>query len=177
MPSQSRLSALMATALIMTVTSYARAEENNPLFLSLEAGAEYDDNITVSAADLTTQKGDGSALIDGLIEYDFINDGNSSLKVGYSFSQSLHFNLSEFDLQIQGASVTTSTNINDVEMALTYRYNNIRLGNKAFLEMHSVQPTFTTLVGSKLLVVGGYEFLKQNFKQPLLLKRNANRHS
>ena len=177
MPSQFKLSALMGAALIMTTAPHARAEEDNSLFLSLEAGAEYDDNITVSAADLTTQKGDGSALIDGLIEYDFINDGNSSLKVGYSFSQSLHSNLTEFDLQIQGASVTTSTNINDVEMALSYRYNNIRLGNKAFLEMHSVQPTFTTLVGSKLLVVGGYEFLKQNFKQPLLLKRNANRHS
>ncbi len=177
MLSQSKISALLATVLITTVIPQASAEENDPLFLSLEVGAEYDDNITVDAADVTSQQGDSAALIDGMIEYDFINDGNNSLKAGYSFSQSLHFDLSEFDLQIHGASLTASTNVNDVDLALTYRYNNIRLGNEAFLEMHTVQPTFTTLVGNDILVVGGYEYLKQNFKQPLLFTRNANRHS
>ncbi len=171
------LTVFMTTALVALGTSNAIAEEDNPLYLTLEVGAEYDDNITVDAVDITSQKGDSAALFDGSIAYDFVNGDNTSFEIGYGFSQSLYFDLSEFDLQIHSASLTTSSEINHVDFSITYLYNNISLGSESFLEMHSFQTSFTTLVGTKFLVIGGYEYQQQKFQQPLLLRRDGNRHS
>lgn len=168
---------LLTTILIATSPSYVMAKENNPLTLSLEVGAEYDNNITVDALDVTSQLGDEAILFDGLIEYDFVNKGDTSFTAGYSFSQSLYLDFTEFDLQIHGASLAASTKVKDVDLGIAYRYSNISLGREAFLQMHSIQPTFTTLIGSKFLLMGGYEYLKQNFQQPLQLRRSADRHS
>lgn len=177
MSTKSTLIALMATTMIATGASHAIAADSNPLSLSVEVGVEYDNNITVDALDVTSSQGDEAALLDGAIGYEIVKNGDMSLKAGYSFSQSLHLDLSEFDLQIHGASLEAGTRIGDVDLGITYRYNNISLGSESFLEMNSVQPTFSTLIGSKLLLIGGYEFQKQDFKQIDMLGRNAQRHS
>ena len=174
---QSALHILTTTILIANISSHVMAKEKNPLTLSLEVGAEYDNNITVDALDVTSQLGDEAILFDGFIEYDFVNDGETSFTAGYSFSQSLYLDFTEFDLQIHGASLAASTRVKDVDIGISYRYSNISLGREAFLEMHSVQPTFSTLIGTKFLLMGGYEYLKQNFQQPLQLERSADRHS
>ncbi len=171
------LTILMTTAITIGGISNAIAEEDNPLYLTLEVGAEYDDNITVDAVDITSQKGDSAALFDGSIAYDFVNENDTSFELGYGFSQSLYFDLSEFDLQIHSASLTASSEINDVDFSIAYLYNNISLGSESFLEMHSFQTSFTTLVGTKFLIIGGYEYQEQKFQQPLLLRRDGNRHS
>jgi len=168
---------LLTTSLIALGSAPARAADDSPLSLSLEAGAEYDSNITVDATDVTSRQGDESALLGGGISYDFAKSDSTKFKAGYTFSQSLHQDLTEFDLQIHGASLEVGAKVGDVDLGLAYRYNNISLGAESFLEMHSINPNFSTLVGAKFLVTGGYEYLKQDFQQATLMERNAERHS
>ncbi len=168
---------LITMTLMVKAGAVAQTKGDDPFSLSLKVGAEYDDNITVESVDLTSRRGDESALLGGAVGYKLINNNNSTLKVGYSFSQSLHFELADFDLQIHGANLTTSTKVNDVTIGVSYFYNNIRLGSNPFLDMHIVNPNFNTLIGNKILLIGGYEYQKQKFKQAILFDRNAGRHS
>lgn len=168
---------LLATTMIPISSSYVIAEENNPLSLSVEIGAEHESNITVDELDITSQLGDEAALLDGAIGYDIVDDGHMTLTAGYNFSQSLHLDLSEFDLQIHGASLEATTKVNDVDLGIAYRYSNIKLGSESFLVMHSIHPNFITMIGSKLLMIGGYEYQKHEFQQVALRDRGADRHS
>jgi len=168
--------AIFLATTLMAISPVMAAEEN-PLSLSLKVGAEYDNNITVDSLDLTSRQGDEAALLDGSVGYQIVKNGDMSLKAGYSFSQSLHLDLSEFDLQIHTASLEAGTKMGDVDLGIAYRYNHISLGAESFLEMHSIRPSFSTLVGTKLLLTGAYEYMKQDFVQVDLSSRNADRHS
>ena len=172
---------ILFTIITMTIItighSTAFGEENNPLYLSLEIGAEYDDNITVDALDLTSQQGDGAALIEGAIEYDFINNEDNSFTFGYNFSQNIHFEQTEFDLQTHGATLEATTKLQDINLGIAYNFYDISLGNEDFLQMHILRPSFYTMITPKTLFIGGYEYLKQNFQQPSLIFRDSDRHS
>ncbi|MFC7049838.1 surface lipoprotein assembly modifier [Emcibacter nanhaiensis] len=168
----------LATAVLLSLCAApAIAEEKSPFELSLEVGAEYDSNITVDATDVTSRQGDEALLLGGAAGYQFVKNDDFKLKARYTFSQSLHMDLTEFDLQIHGASLEAGTKVGDLDLGLAYRYNYITLGSESFLDMHTINPTVSTLIGTKAFVTGGYEYLKQDFKQTNLLERNANRHS
>ncbi len=166
------------TATVFTISTLnAIGQESDPLTLSLEVSAEYDNNITVDALDLTSQQGDGAILFDGMIGYALINSDDSSLKVDYNFSQSLHSEQTEFDLQTHGATVEATTKLLDIDLGIAYSFYDISLGNEDFLQMHIIRPYITMLLSQKILLIGSYEYLLQNFQQPLLLIRDSIRHS
>lgn len=168
---------LFPMALITIGSFNALGQETNPLSLSLEVGAEYDNNITVDALDLTSQQGDYSALIDGAIAFDFVNNGNSSIKAGYNFSQSLHSDLDEFDLQTHAVTLEATTTLQDIDLGISYSFYMVRLGNEDFLQMQVIRPSFTMILNQNILFIGAYEYLKQDFQQPNLFIRNSELHS
>lgn len=177
MLSKPALTSLITIALFTISNLNALGQEAEPLSLILEVGAEYDNNITVDALDLTSQQGDSSALFEGEIAYDFISNGESSFKARYNFSQSLHLDLSEFDLQTHAATLEASTSIQDIDLGISYSFYNIRLGSEDFLQMHIIRPSFTMMLNQKVLFIGAYEYLQQNFQQDDLRIRNSKRHS
>ena len=168
---------LLATVALISLSATPVSAEESPFELSLEVGAEYDSNITVDATDVTSRQGDESLLLGGAAGYQFVKNDDFKLKARYTFSQSLHLDLTEFDLQIHGASLEAGTKVGDLDLGLAYRYNYITLGAESFLDMHTVNPTISTLIGTKAFVTAGYEYLKQDFKQTNLMERNADRHS
>lgn len=169
---------ILASALILpcAVSAYG-AEADNPLSLSLEAGVRYDDNIIVDAQDLASRVADESALFRGAVGYKIGSGGDTYLKPEYSFSQTLHQDATQFDLQIHGLSLDGGTKLGNLNLGATYRYSYVRLGRENFLDIHSLRPNLRFRAASKFFVTLAYEYQQQDFKQLALDGRDAHRNS
>jgi len=153
------------------------AQEENPFKLEAEVGARYDDNITVDETDANSRQGDSSFLFRANLGADLIDKKKFSFSGSYSFSQSLHDELTDFDLQIHGLSVQAKTKVGKVNTALNYRFNFIKLGGEDFLEINSIRPNIGWLVAKKTYLTASYEYREHSFKNIAQQDRNANRHS
>ncbi|MAU40403.1 MAG: hypothetical protein CMF31_02165 [Kordiimonas sp.] len=169
---------LFATAALMTcgIASPAlAADDNSPLTLSLEIGAEYDDNVTVDANDQTSQQGDAIATLDGEIGYRFNLTNDVSLNANYSLSQSWHEDLSNFDMQIHTPSLGLKAKMGGLDLGLNYLYSHTRLDDDSFLDIHSVRPSVGGLVTNKVYVIGAYEYQDKDFAGQTA--RDAKQHA
>lgn len=165
---------LIATLLGAPLQSAAAAEDKN-FDIGVGVGGEYDSNITVDAQDLTTNEGDVAALLEAALSFKPIQNGNSSLEIGYDFFQSLHDDLSDFDLQIHGLSLTGSTKIGGVDASANYRFSHILLGGDSFLDIHSVRPTLGFYVRQDVYVSAAYEYQWRDYDD--LAPRDSHQHN
>jgi len=167
----------LSVSLMQSVPAYAADEEENPLSLKIETGVEYDDNITIDSSDSNSRQGDSAFLLRANLGFDLSKSKTFKAKAHYSFSQSLHQDLTDFDLQIHGASLNISTKLKDVTVGANYRYSFIKLGAEGFLDIHSIKPNIAFLASKKVYLTADYEYQKQSFKQDFLTSRNSDRHS
>lgn len=166
---------LAATAsLAMASPSFAQDEESG-LSASIGGGFEYDSNITVDAQDLNSNQGDAALLIEGDIGYEFGDVESMKFEVGYDFYQSLYMDLSDFDMQIHGLSLSATKDVNGVDAGANYRFSHIRLDGDSFLDIHSFNPTLGKLFGDKLYVIAGYDYQNKNFETANA--RDADQHN
>jgi len=166
--------AIMCAAFIVVP---AAAQEENPFKLEAEVGVRYDDNITVDESDANSRRGDSSFLLRANLGADLIKKKKFSFSGRYSISQSLHDELTDFDLQIHGISLQAKTKIGKVNVAANYRFNYIKLGGINFLEINSIRPNIGFLVAKKTYLTASYEYREHSFKDAALFDRNANRHT
>jgi hypothetical protein len=166
-----------AGGVVMGFSGAAFAASNGPLSLSISAGAQYDDNITVDAQDLTTNKSDKAAVIEGAAGFKFINTKSLKLEAGYDFYQTLHKDLTNFDLQIHGLSLSASSDIGGAfDVGGSYRFDHVLLGGSSFLDMHTVRPSVGYSIDN-LHLVAAYEYQHRNFRTPATETRDANDNS
>ncbi len=161
--------------LSLAATGTAAAEGD--VDLDLEFGAEYNDNITIDSIDSTSRQGDSMLRINGSIGAQVFEKGDTSLSGRYSFFQSLHQDLTTFDLQIHGLSARLKTKAGKVNLGASYRYDHIRLDGDGFLDVHAVGPDIGLLVAKKVYMTASYQFRHQSFADPARSERNADRHS
>jgi len=155
----------------------AYGDDDSPLELELEVGAEYDENITIDAIDSNARQGDSILRLSGAIGTDILNKDDTSLSVRYSIFQSLHQDLTDFDLQLHGFSTRGNTKVGKVNVGVDYRYDYIRLAGDDFMDVHTVGTDIGWLVAAKTYLTAGYEFRTQSFDDPTRSERNADRHS
>jgi hypothetical protein len=171
------MAAGMFVAVLGAAFSVSAQEEDRPYSIEASAGFRYDNNITVDEIDTTTRIGDTSYLFRAAFGADIFQSKKSSLTARYSFSQSLHRDLSDFDLQIQGLTLQAKTKAGKVNLAAEYRYNFITLGGKDFLEIQAIRPNLGFLAAKKLYMTTSYEYRKHTFKDVTAIARNAQRHT
>lgn len=152
-----------------------RDDRNAPYSLGVAVGGEYSSNITVDAQDLSTNEGDIAAVIEANLGYKPVDDGVTSLEIGYDFYQSLYEDLSDFDLQIHGLSLSGATKWAEVDVSGAYRFNHIRLGGDKFLNIHSLRPTLGLSVGERGYVSAAYEYQRRNYAD--IEPRDADQHN
>jgi len=167
----------LSLALAFLIAVPVAAQEENPFELEAEVGYRYDDNITVDENDSNSRRGDGSFLFRANLGADLIEKDKFGFSASYSFSQSLHDELTDFDLQIHGISARAKTKVGKVTVAADYRFNFIKLGGDDFLEINSIRPNIGFLLGRKTYLTASYEYREHSFKDISLEDRNANRHT
>ncbi len=148
-----------------------------PLSLYVEVGGEYDNNITIDDTDSNSAQGDAKLRFRARVGLDVYDQNDTSLTARYSFFQSLHDDLTDFDLQIHGFSVRGKTKAGRANLGTTYRYDSISLAGSKFQDVHTIRPDIGLLIAKKTYLTAYYEYRTQNFDDPLLQERNADRHS
>jgi Surface lipoprotein assembly modifier len=152
-----------------------KSKSKSPFSMELSAGVEHDSNVSVTEIDANTAADDYAAVIDADFNYRIPVEADTDLRLSYGFSQSLHDEFSEFDLQNHLLSADLSHDFGDVDAGATYRYIHTRLDNEAFLEMQQVSPYFSRFIGKKVFVRGDYTFTDKKFED--LGDRDADQHA
>jgi Tfp pilus assembly protein PilF len=104
-------------------------------------GFEYDSNIVLAPNDdavadalEVTGRADGRATLLAEGEYAVVQSGGTRLSLGYQFSQSLYFDLSEYNLQDHAPSVNLVFGGDGLQGGLTARYDYYLLGSSTYLQ-------------------------------------------
>lgn len=171
--------AASCTAAFLVALAPGAAAQNEGSFQGeLEVGFEYDDNITVDATDTTSRKGDEVWRISGRLGFDVYDKDRDTISLRYSFFQSLHDELENFDLQMHGMSVRAKTRIGKVNLGGTVRFDHILLGGEAFMNFKTFRPDIGLLVARRTYLTATYEYRNQTFEDPVTAaERDADRHS
>jgi len=148
-----------------TTDDVPREKQNKDSAFSAEAsiGVEYDSNINVDEIDNNTGSDDIAAALDVDLEYDIDLSSDTVLSLGYNFSQTLHDDFTNFDLQTHFASADLSHDFGDVEPGVAYRFIHSRLGGDGFLTMHQVSPYVSAFLSDNLYARADYTYSDKNF--------------
>ena len=131
---------ILCTSAMLLASSLSFAQEA-PLSLSASVGAEYDDNISVSALDTTTGQSDEALIVDFSAGYMAMKSETAELELVYDLYQSKHNSLSDFDLQIHTLSAFGSKEVGDKDLGLYYSYSMVDLGSEELYDSHSLTPS------------------------------------
>jgi len=139
-------------------------QRNNPFSFEVSAGAEYDSNVSVDAIDVNTAADDYAAVLDAKIGFDSEISENTEFKLGYSFSQSLHGEFTNFDIQSHFASADVSRDFGGFDLGTAYRIAYSRLGGAGFLTLQQVSPYASTFLTKKIFLRAAYTYTDKNFE-------------
>ena len=140
----------------------------------LSAGVEFDGNISVDELDRNTSADDLAAIVDIDLGYDIAVGDNTELALGYSFSQSLHDEFTDFDTQVHFASIDLSHEFEPVKAGLAYRYADTLLDNDGLLELEQISPYLSRFFGKRFFVRADYTYTDKEFDNSDLRSATVN---
>ncbi len=146
-----------------------------PIQLTMAAGLQYDDNVTVDELDNTSNRSDVAAVFDFDAEYQKRFNQGTDLSVGYSLAQRSFFEESEFDLQIHNGKLGLKQNFEDFDLGVDFYTIHARLDRDGLLNIQQLSPYFTTFLTDKLYLRSSYRYQDKSFKDNK--DRNAQTHA
>ncbi|MCH8312219.1 MAG: tetratricopeptide repeat protein [Nitrospinae bacterium] len=152
----------------------ADKKPKKPWSLAFHTGFEYDDNITVDEIDQTTELDDFSYIFEFSGAYKFLQTPKFKMEAGYDFYQSLHDDLSAFDIQSHIFSLNGSYEFKKLDLGLFSIYNRTTLGAADFLEIYSTSPSVGFSVTDYWYATVSYSYKNTNFFN--LSNRDAQNH-
>lgn len=145
--------------------STADASEGWPVEVTLAAGLQYDDLVTVDELDQSLDKGDMAAVLDFDVDFEKRFSQGTDLDVGYSLSQKSFFDLSEFDLQIHNLNLGIKQNFEAFDVGIRSYAVHARLDNEELLNFQHVSPYLTTFLSDRLYLRAGYYYRNKEFPE------------
>lgn len=163
------LGSIPAIALVNASVAHAQpagTEErlDSPFSAHVSIGAEYDSNISVNEVDTNTGADDFAAVIDADLDFETEIASDTELSLGYSFSQSLHNEFTNFDVQSHFASAELTYDFGSIDIGAAYRFIYTRLGGDGFLVLQQVSPYFSKFFGKKLFLRADYTYTNKDFE-------------
>jgi hypothetical protein len=147
----------------LPVLAAPAAEHESPFSLTLKAGASYDSDVAISQTNTSTGQSDYLGNLSLSTSYKPLSAHGRSLTLGYDYSQSLHRELSQFDIQLHSGSLTGSAHVGKSYLGLTYSFNHILLGGHPFLDMHFTSPSILTPLSPKIFARASFVYLDETF--------------
>lgn len=149
--------------------------EGQKLDLSVSAGLEFDDNVTVSTIDQTTGESDQALVFDLSANYMLIEHEGQELELSYDLYQSLYNDFSDFDLQIHTFSAWGSWELESFDPGLNYSYTRTYLGGDRLFESNTLTPSVSFEGRPSWYHRLSYGYLDKNFFT--LSERDAEQQS
>jgi tetratricopeptide (TPR) repeat protein len=134
-----------------------------PWAVSMSTGIEFDDNVTVSAADLSSGEGDHAYIFEFSGAYRLLETQKINLEASYDFYQSIYDTFSEFDLQSHIFSLGGTYKFQDFDTDVFASYNRNTLGGEDFLEVFTIAPQVGFFPAERWFTVIRYSYEDSRF--------------
>lgn len=161
---------IIAAAVVLAASYAAPAMGQNnrgdgiPFTFEATAGVEYDSNISVIELDRATSRDDFAITLDAGVGFETDVAQETELDLSYNFSQSLHFDVTDFDIQTHRATASIDHDFGPVSAGLTYIFAHSLLGGDSFLDFQRLTPALSGFLGRSLYWRAAYEYTDKNFK-------------
>lgn len=123
---------------------------------SVSIGGEFDSNVSVDEADLNTRRGDEAVLLAAGLNLELLDTPTTTFELGYDFDQSLHKELTAFDLQIHGISASATQTLGPIVFGLDARYRRALLGGDDYLSLSAINPSATWGLADNMVLRAAY---------------------
>ena len=141
-------------------------KRTKPLSLKASIGVEYDDNVTLQSVDedasAISDKEDERAVVTlKLAHRAFLEPGEFG--ASYSFYQSLHQDLNEYNVQEHTATLYFASNLRPFQPSIQYSYDYYFVDNDEYLAKHTFTPSLNIFVFSPHMTQIYYQYEKLNY--------------
>ena len=140
--------------------------------INLEAGTEYDSNLSVVELDQYSTESDWAALFNARLNTQWKATEELELKAGYSFVSKTYQDNEEFDLVIQQLFADASYDFSLLTLGASYHYADATLADQDFLQLQQTSLYASHLFDNRIFVRGAANF--QDKKFPDNSERNAS---
>lgn len=173
-------------AAFLTKLRQGEASSDQPAYhLYGDVGFQYDSNVVLAPSDDTakqdlsiSKQADGRAVITAGGTYAPWRTEHAELSLGYEFFQSLHFQLTDFDLEDHRAQAQLAFQAGPLRFGMSGRYDFYLLKDSAFLQEATAQPWVQVSEGSFGRTEVDYRMRRRDFlKQPFISVRDAFNHA
>ncbi|MCE3253301.1 MAG: hypothetical protein K0Q67_2321 [Cellvibrio sp.] len=140
--------------------------------INLEAGTEYDSNLSVVELDQYSTESDWATLFNARLNTQWKATEELKLKAGYSFVSKTYQDNEEFDLAIQQLFADASYDFSLLTLGASYHYADATLADQDFLQLQQTSLYASHLFNNRIFVRGAANF--QDKKFPDNSERNAS---
>jgi tetratricopeptide (TPR) repeat protein len=151
--------------------------------LSGAVGFQYDSNVVlapgsdvINAAAGISNQADGRATLAVSGAYELWRHKQTQLSVSYDFFQSLHFRLTDYNLQDNGPSIQLASSVGPVQFGVLGRYDYYLLSTDSFLQEGTALP-WVTVVEPRGRTELFYRMRRRDFIKQAYWVRDAFNHS
>lgn len=140
-----------------------RARERQPVQVEGTASIQYDDNVTIADDDRISREDDGRAVLTLTGRLVPFRTWPWRLGVEYNFYQSLHFDLTEFDIQQHTGRLFAQRKLGRVTLGAAADYTYAFLDRDRYFEAVSVGPSATIRQTERLFAVVSARYRASNY--------------
>ncbi len=154
----------IAVAALGLAPGAVRAQSKTEFSGKASAGIEYDSNISVIELDQNTARDDFAGAFDGEVGLDSTLGDKTDFSLAYNFSQSLHFDFTNFDIQTHRGTASLDRDLGPVKAGVSYFYAYSTLGRKGFLTLQRINPSLAWFMGKRVYLRAAYEYTDKAFR-------------
>ena len=165
--------------------NYLRAMDQGvsgkPWSLLISFGTQYDSNVAIIPDDRTlplgvSDKSDWRAVLYLKGKYTFVSSRDLEGSAGYSLYQSLHSNLSDFNVTQHLFDLKASYALTpSLKLSGTYAFEYVYLGGDGYDYAHSISPSLTLSEGNGFSTILEYRYQYSHFMNTDLFSTNSFR--
>lgn len=164
-PARTRFSAglLLFAAGIASGATLAQSNEEFTVSGSLEAGAEYNSNVSVSELESATGESDSAGKLDVGVDANWQASDRVSVDTGYSYSGQRYQDFDAFDLDLHLLYGDISYELDAFSLGSNYYYADANLGGDDFLTLKQYSVYAGKLFAEQWFLRGALNFADKSF--------------
>jgi tetratricopeptide (TPR) repeat protein len=149
--------------------------------LNISAGGQYDSNVIINSDNSPlpegiSRKSDWKAIFYLKGKYNLFKNERAESSVGYSFYQSLHTKLSDFNITNHLFELNAAYHISPVvDLKGKYSFEHILVGGDPYDYAHSISPSLVISEGKGFSTVVEYRYRNIHFMDTKLFEDNSDR--
>lgn len=170
---------MMLVVVLAFCPVWAASSKEIPLNIEVNAGLDYDSNVTLQSRDNETAryvfgKGDGLYKHSANIGYNLELSNEVGILCQYSFYQDLHFRLTRYDAMIHNIGLTPTWRLfkGSGQLMSLFNFSYMDIGSDKYKTSYSVLPTYFQMVTNRTMLEFGVRFDRKYYWGPIVVQQD-----